>query len=225
MTVKSAVEKIETQGGEAVTGDFIFIEKPAYDLFKRIFDIFFSLTALIITSIPLLIFMFITYMYDKGNPVFTQERVGKNGKLIKVYKLRTMIVSAEERRKTERRDKEGRLLYYKEDNDPRVTPFGHFLRRTSADELLQFIDILRGDMSVIGPRPLIPSEHEEICKYVKRDLVKPGLSCYAAIYAKSKKSYDDYILHDFEYLQKRSVLTDIDVLIKTVWVLLVHRNF
>jgi lipopolysaccharide/colanic/teichoic acid biosynthesis glycosyltransferase len=206
--------------------EFVFVEKPVYDFVKRAFDVVFSFAVLLILALPLLAVMLAIRLSDGGSPIFVQERVGKNGKPFKMYKFRTMVVGAEEHLR-EVLDAEGvnSLALHKPEADSRVTKFGIFLRKTSIDEFPQFFNVLKGEMSVIGPRPKPPEEQEEFGGYFKRDVIKPGLSCYSVIDAKRNNSYDNYIQLDMEYIAKRSLPTDMGIFFATVLVLMGVRNF
>lgn len=206
--------------------EFTFKEKPVYDFFKRIFDIVFSLLAIIVLAIPMLILMLIVFLYDKHNPIFVQERGGKDGKIIKVIKLRTMYVDAEKKRDEVRKmNNDGQTLMHKTEDDPRIIPFCRFLRRISADEIFQFFNTLRGDMSIIGPRPLPLAEHEAVSKYLKRDVVKPGISCHSVLSEHSRDSYDNWVYLDLKYIRERSFFVDLKIIIKTIGVVLLHKNY
>ena len=136
--------------------------KPAggkfYELVKRPFDIVASAVALTILAIPIGIIALLIYIDDKGNLFFSQVRLTKNGKPFKMYKLRTMCMDAEKRFAEVQKENQSDGLAFKSDHDPRITRIGNFLRRTSLDELPQFLNTLKGDMSIIGPRPPLPRE-------------------------------------------------------------------
>ena len=147
----------------------VYKRKPVYEIIKRIFDIFASLFALLVLGVPMLIVALVIMLTDFGNPFFTQYRVGKNGKLFKIYKFRTMIKNAEELRYSEDvvglNEMDGPNFKIKD--DPRLLrsgkrfPVGKILRKLSIDELPQLINILKGDMSVVGPRPFVESEQAD----------------------------------------------------------------
>ena len=151
-----------------------FQPKLGYEFFRRMVDIVFSLVAIIPVTILIFILSIIIRIESKGNPIFTQVRVGKNGKLIKIHKLRSM-----------RTDAEAQGQKWAEDDDPRITRVGRILRKYRLDEIPQFYDVLTGKISLIGPRPEVPvltkKFNEEIPGFVTRLLVRPGLSGWAQI--------------------------------------------
>lgn len=175
-----------------------------YKLVKRFFDIISSLLALIVLFVPMLVLAIIGTLVMKGNPFFTQQRPGKNEKIFKLIKFRTM---------TNAKDKDGNLL---PDAD-RLTKYGEFLRNTSLDELPELINILKGDMSVIGPRPLlvqyIPlyNEHQH-----RRHEVRPGLSGWAQVNGRNTVTWEDKFDMDIYYVDNYSLLLDIKILFMTV---------
>lgn len=175
-----------------------------YKYIKRILDIISSLLAIIILS-PLLGVLTVIGAFEmKGNPFFTQERPGKDEKIFKLVKFRTM---------TNAKDKDGNLL---SDAD-RLTRYGKFLRNTSLDELPELFNILKGDMSVIGPRPLLVkylpryNEHQH-----RRHEVKPGLSGWAQVNGRNAISWEDKFNYDVEYVDNYSIVMDIKILFMTI---------
>ncbi len=202
-----------------------YTEKPAYDFFKRAFDIVCSLLALIILSPVLLIVSLIIVIDDFGNPIFIQERVGKNSKVFKMYKFRSMRLNAESERNSllEKNEADGPL--FKITEDPRITKVGKFIRKTSIDELPQLLNILKGEMSIIGPRPFVTYEQNACNEYQsQRLLVKPGLSCFAALDRTSHDNFDKWIELDMKYINERSFATDIKIIFKTVGVVFGSNN-
>ena len=189
-----------------------------YEFVKAFFDFFASLIALIILSPVLLIIALVIYFDDKGNPIFVQERCGKNGELFKMYKFRTMCVDAEARLADlkDRNEMDGPVFKMKD--DPRITRVGKFLRSSGLDELPQLLNILKGNMSVVGPRPALPNEVE---KYSESDrfrlLIKPGLTCYWQIAPERNSiSFEKWMELDRQYVNNRNVLIDIVLIFKTV---------
>lgn len=175
-----------------------------YKLVKRFFDIISSLLALIVLFVPMLVLAIIGTLVMKGNPFFTQQRPGKNEKIFKLIKFRTM---------TNEKDENGNLL----PDEDRLTKYGLFLRNTSLDELPELINILKGDMSVIGPRPLlvqyIPlyNEHQH-----RRHEVRPGLSGWAQVNGRNTVTWEDKFDMDVYYVDNYSLLLDIKILFMTV---------
>lgn len=202
--------------------DIGFKSKPVYDFFKRVFDIICSFLALIVLS-PVLIVVAVAIMIDDhGNPIFVQERTGKNSKPFKMLKFRSMKLNAEEELESLSEFNEYNDVHFKMDNDPRVTKVGTFIRKTSIDELPQLLNVLKGDMSIIGPRPFIPSEQEQLPS--DRLLVKPGLSCYWQITDTRKLSNEEQLELDYKYIRERSAATDIKIIFKTIGIVFGHKN-
>lgn len=187
---------------------------------KRVFDIICSSLALIILSPLMAVIALIIYAEDGYNPFYMHERVGKNGKLIKIYKFRSMkkysgkledILTPEQ---IEQYNKE-----FKIDNDPRITSIGKFIRNTSIDELPQLFNIIKGDLSVIGPRPIVKKELEFYEN--KKDLflsVKPGLTGYWQAYARNNATYESGKRQQMElyYVQNCSWKLDIAIFFRTI---------
>ncbi len=193
-------------------------KKGCYCFLRRLRDIVFSLLALILLSPVMLIVAIIVFIEcPKANPIFVQERVGLNGKVFKLYKFRSMIPDAEE--------KLGDLLAFNEmegnafkiKNDPRITKVGRFLRMTSLDELPQLFNIIKGDMSIVGPRPPLPREVAEYDEYeLQRLYVTPGLTCYWQILPdRNEVSFDKWVELDIKYINERSLKTDFIIILKT----------
>ncbi|MBE6837730.1 MAG: sugar transferase [Ruminococcus sp.] len=203
--------------------DFEFKKKPFYEFIKRVGDIFCSLLALVLLFLPLLVVAVIIMCVDFGNPFFSQERVGKDGKVFKIYKFRSMYKDAEIRKAELAEQNEVDSSLFKIKDDPRILgKFGKFIRKFSVDELPQLLNILKGDMSVVGPRPFIISEQENFCD--ERLLVKPGLSCYWQINGKNELSDAMSEYYDKKYIMDRSVLTDIGIVFKTFKVVIFSHN-
>lgn len=198
-------------------------EKTAYDIIKRVFDIVASLFALILLSPLLLVISIIVFVSDWGNPLFVQDRVGKNGKKFRMYKFRSMYKNAEQVKDELMSQNEVDGPLFKITNDPRVTKIGSFIRKTSIDELPQIINILKGEMSVIGPRPFIPSEQAQLPD--ERLLVKPGLSCYWQIGGKNSLSVEEQMELDFKYIEDRSFLTDLKIVFRTIGAVFKSDNY
>ena len=157
---------------------------------------------------------------NRGKLFYTQERVGKNGKIFQILKFRTMVNNAE---------KEGAV--FSTPNDSRVTPFGKFMRKTRIDEIPQFINILKGEMAVIGPRPERPFFVKEIAEimpfYETRHVIKPGLTGWAQVNYSYGESMDDSLIklqYDLYYIKHRSVFLDLNITIKTISTVLFYRG-
>ncbi|MDE5753491.1 MAG: sugar transferase, partial [Oscillospiraceae bacterium] len=192
----------------------IFKDKPGYDRIKRIVDIAGATVGLVLFSPVFLITMAAVVVNDFGNPFFVQKRVGKDGKEFQIYKFRSMYKDAEKQLEALRKRNESKGATFKIKDDPRVTKIGKFIRKTSIDELPQLVNILKGDMSIIGPRPFIPSEQKNLPP--DRLLVKPGLSCYWQIGGKNELPEEEQIALDRKYIQERSLWTDLKIFCKTV---------
>ena len=154
--------------------------KRLYWMGRRAQDVFFSLLALIVLAVPMAIVALVIWIDSPGaSPIFSQDRVGRDGKIFKFYKFRSMIPNAEARLKDVLAQNEMDGPVFKMKNDPRITRVGRFIRRTSIDELPQLINILKGDMSIVGPRPALPREVAQYTDYERQRLyVTPGLTCY-----------------------------------------------
>lgn len=177
---------------------------PYEKYFKRPLDIFCGLAAVIVFSWLYIILMILGAIFMGGNPFFTQERPGKDGKIFKLIKFRSM---------DNRKDKDGNLL----PDDVRLNKYGRLLRKTSLDELPEAFNIIKGDMSVIGPRPLLvkylPYYNEE--QHHRHD-VRPGLSGYAQVHGRNAVSWDDKFKMDVEYVNHITFLGDVKIILDTV---------
>lgn len=187
-----------------------------YFFVKRIMDVILSFIALVVLSPVLLITALAIKIESPGPVVFVQKRVGMNGKEFDMYKFRSMCMDAEEKLKKLQHKNETEGPTFKMQEDPRITKVGHFIRKYSVDELLQLVNILKGDMSIIGPRPAIPREVVQYGEFDKlRLLVKPGLSCYWQISGRSDIPFDEWMKLDVKYIKEMSLLTDIKIILLT----------
>ena len=199
--------------------------KPLYDFVKRTFDIVVSLICLTVGLPVYLILILAIVIDDPGNPFFVQKRTGLNGRTFRMVKLRTMYKDAEKRRSELLAQNEADGPIFKITNDPRVTRVGKFLRKTSLDETTQVINILLNDMTIVGPRPLPTYEQGACNDYQKqRLLVKPGLTCYTALDKHSEDDFDKWIELDMKYIRERGILTDLKIIIRTIGVVITHKN-
>jgi len=178
-------------------------------LIKEIFDKVVSFLALLIL-LPIFLVVAILIKLDSPGPVFfLQDRVGKDGKIFKVFKFRTMTSDAPEKTKGKYIDK----------SNPYVTRVGKILRRTGVDELPQLINVLKGEMSLVGPRPTLPYQVAKYNEYQrKRLLMKPGITSWALIHGRNKLTWPERIEYDVWYVEHWSFWLDIKILFKTVWV-------
>lgn len=189
----------------------------AYKVVKRLLDIFLSIIALVCLSPVLLITSIAIYLEDKGPVIFIQERNGLNGKVFRMYKFRSMCVNAPIMHKDllDKNELDGPA--FKMRNDPRVTKVGNFIRKTSIDELPQLINILKGEMSIVGPRPLPTYETAKCTEYQnQRLLIKPGLTCYWQCCGRNDIPFDEWMELDLKYLEEASFITDLKIILKTV---------
>lgn len=189
--------------------------KPFYSFVKRAFDVVLSLAGAVLAAVPMLVVALFVKLDSEGPAIYSQERLGKNGKPFRVYKFRSMRVDAE---------KDGARWASK--NDSRVTRVGSFIRKTRLDELPQILNILKGDMSFVGPRPereVFYNEFErQIRGFRQRMLVKPGLTGWAQINGGYDLRPQEKILYDIEYIKKRSFRMDLKCMVKTVAIVFNH---
>lgn len=204
-----------------------------YEFLKRAMDIIFSLSLLVIFS-PVILIVSIAIRLDTNGPVLadTPQRVGRGGKPFKMYKFRSMIQNAHEilRNNPKYSDlfNEYKKGSYKLKDDPRVTSVGHFMRKHSLDEVPQLINILKGDMSLVGPRAYYPDElRDQQRKYPKTQdavrvvlSIKPGLTGYWQVSGRSEINFDKRIEMDAMYVRKRSIIYDLWIILKTPWAML-----
>ena len=195
---------------------------------KRCFDIVSSGLMLIIFSPIILICLLIKWLEDFHSPIYVSKLVGKNGKIFRFYKIRTMCVGAENMKQAliDQGMNEADGPVFKIKNDPRITKFGRFLRVSSLDEILQLINIFCGSMSVVGPRPPILEEVESYTEEQKHRLdVKGGLLCLWQIQKnRNSLSFDEWIRLDLEYIEKQSFWLDIKIIFKGAWMVLFDHS-
>ena len=194
-------------------------DSKIYLFTKRVIDIVGALAGIILL-LPIFLIVAIAIKIEdpKGNIIFGHKRVGKDGKLFPCYKFRSMFANAEEMKKnfTEEQKKEYAETFKLKD-DPRITKVGKFTRKTSIDELPQLFNILKGEMSIVGPRPIVTDElkfYGEYAKYYKS--VKPGLTGLWQVSGRSDTTYDERVALDMEYVSKRSTFKDLYIIIMTV---------
>lgn len=197
--------------------------KRRYWVLRRAQDIVFSSIALVVLSPVMLLVALAVYIDDpKGSPIFSQIRCGRNGKPFKFYKFRSMCVDAEAKldQLLEQNEMDGPAFKIKD--DPRITRVGKFIRKTSLDELPQLFNILKGDMSIVGPRPPLPREVEQYDAYQRQRLyVTPGLTCYWQIQPhRNDLTFDEWMELDIKYMKERSFLVDWKIIFQTVRVVL-----
>ena len=201
-------------------------ESKLYLFIKRSIDIICSLAGIIVLSPVFLIVAVLIKIEDpKGSIFFCQERNGQHPNTFKMYKFRSMVHNAEELLKDLQHKNEQTGPAFKMADDPRITKVGKFIRKTSLDELPQLFNILKGDMSLVGPRPPIPREVREYNSYqMQRLLVKPGLTCIWQVSGRNNIGFDEWVDMDLEYIKTRNLLLDIKLILKTVIVLFGDSN-
>ena len=192
--------------------------KRRYWVLRRGQDIFFSALALLILWPLMAVLALVIYIDDPhGSPFFSQIRCGRDGKLFKMHKFRSMYVDAEDRLAEILKDNEMDGPAFKMKDDPRITRVGRLIRKTSLDELPQLWNVLLGHMSIVGPRPALPREVEQYTEEQKQRMyVTPGLTCYWQIQpSRNDISFDEWMELDLKYIQERSFLVDWKIIFKT----------
>lgn len=215
----------DTQGSVPENTEKTYIPpepKPVYEFFKRIFDVAMSTFALIVLSPVFLAVAIAIKIEDGGNVLFKQTRLTKGGKEFGMYKFRSMCPDAESKLKELMAQNEVEGPAFKMAKDPRITRVGRFIRKTSIDELPQLINIIKGEMTIIGPRPPLVWEVEQYTPYQMHRLdVKTGLACYRECFGRSNiTSFDQWVETDLQYIRERSMLTDLKVILVTIKVVL-----
>ena len=195
-------------------------EYKPYIIAKRATDILLSLVGLILLS-PILIITAIAIKIDSKGPVFfKQMRVGKNGVQFPMYKFRSMVVNAEELKKELEEQNEMSGPMFKIKSDPRITKVGKFIRKTSIDELPQLVNVIKGDMSLVGPRPSLPKEVEQFEPWMMERLeVLPGITCFWQVSGRNNIPFKEWMELDVKYVRERNYFLDIKLIFKTFFVL------
>lgn len=201
-------------------------EGRAYLFAKRLVDIFGSFCGIILLGALFVIIALLIKIEDpKGAVFFSQKRVGLNGREFKMYKFRSMVSNAEEKLAELLKYNEINGAMFKMKEDPRITKVGKFIRKTSIDELPQLFNVLKGDMSLVGPRPPLPREVAEYTSYDKqRLLVTPGCTGLWQVSGRNSLGFDEMVELDLQYIQRRTFLFDIKIIFKTVLVLFGSKN-
>lgn len=193
---------------------------------KRVIDVVGSVFGLLLLSIVFIAVAILIKIEDPKGPVFfTQKRIGQNGKEFKMYKFRSMVSDAEEKLQELLKYNEVSGAMFKMKDDPRITKVGKFIRKTSIDELPQLFNVLKGEMSLVGPRPPLPREVELYSNYDKqRLLVTPGCTGLWQVSGRNSVGFNEMVELDLKYIEKRTLLFDLKIIIKTVLVLFGSKN-
>ena len=196
-----------------------------YEIIKRLIDIVCSFVGILALSPLFIVIAIIIKLTSKGPVFFSQKRVGKYGREFDMYKFRSMVVNAEELKEKLAAQNEMSGPMFKMKDDPRVTKVGKFIRKTSLDELPQLWNVLKGDMSLVGPRPSLPKEVAQFEKWMyKRLSVKPGLTCFWQVSGRNNIDFEDWMKLDIKYVDERNIWIDIKLIFKTVLVLFGDKN-
>ena len=197
----------------------------SYEAIKRLMDIILSTIGLMILSPILLVVAILIKIDSKGPIFFKQKRVGLNGKAFDMYKFRSMVVNAEELKEKLEKQNEMSGPMFKIADDPRITKIGKFIRKTSIDELPQLWNVIKGDMSLVGPRPSLPKEVEQFEPWMEeRFKVKPGLTCYWQVGGRNNIDFENWMKLDIKYVKERTLAIDIMLIFKTFFVLFGDKN-
>ena len=183
--------------------------------FKRVLDVFISFVSLVPLAIPFAIIAVAIKLDSEGPVFFRQERVGKDGKLFKPWKFRTMVEGAVNKG----------LRYNVAEDDPRITRVGRFLREWSLDELPQLMNVLKGEVSIVGPRPTLKYQVDRYNDFQRRRLLaKPGITGWAVIHGRNLLSWEERITYDVWYVDHWSLGLDLWIMLKTLWIVLITRD-
>lgn len=200
------------------------LHKPIYEFLKRILDVICSVVALIVLS-PVFLVTALAVRSDGGPAFYKQTRVGKNNTHFEMYKFRSMCKNAENLQDDLMKYNEMDGPVFKIKGDPRITKVGKFIRKYSIDELPQLLNIVKGDMSIVGPRPPLVREVEQYNSYqMQRLLVTPGLTRFWQAYGRSDLSFDDWMDMDMKYIKRRNIFLDIKLIVKTVFAVIFKRG-
>ena len=216
--VDNVIPNIHALENTEVSNENILKRQSPYRYIKRFMDVILATIALVVLSPIFLIIAIAIKIESKGPVFFKHTRIGKNGKIIKLYKFRSMVINAEELIKsfTPEQMKEYKENY-KLTNDPRITKIGKFLRKTSLDELPQLLNIIKGDLSIIGPRPVVTDELEKYGANTEKFLsVTPGLTGYWAANGRSCTTYEQRMQMELYYIDNLSLKMDVKVFFKTI---------
>jgi exopolysaccharide biosynthesis polyprenyl glycosylphosphotransferase len=200
-------------------------KSKVYYALKRTIDIIGVAFGLIILSPVIIITAVLIKIESKGPIIFYQKRVGLNGETFDMYKFRSMVQDAEDLLDNLKDKNEMSGPMFKMKDDPRITKIGKFIRKTSIDELPQLFNVLKGDMSLVGPRPNLPNEVARFSNYHKQKLLaKPGLTCYWQVMGRNKIGFEKWMELDIKYIKERSIWLDIKLIFRTFFVLFGDEN-
>jgi len=200
-------------------------KSKAYHFLKRIIDICGAILGIILLS-PIMIAIILAIKFDSDGPAFfSQPRVGKDGEIFNMYKFRSMVVNAEKLLNNIKDKNEMSGPMFKMKNDPRITRVGRFIRNTSIDELPQLFNVLKGEMSLVGPRPNLPKEVAQFNDVHRLKLLaKPGITCYWQVMGRNNIGFEEWMKLDIRYIEERSFWVDLKLIFKTVVVLFGDKN-
>ncbi|HKO27452.1 MAG TPA: sugar transferase [Solirubrobacteraceae bacterium] len=222
--VGSAVE-FDDVHGVAVLGVRAFSLSRSSRLVKRVFDVIGASIVLVALSPLILVTGLLVRLSSPGPVFFRQERVGRGGRRFKLLKFRSMVPDAEERKAELEEHNQAAEGFFKIADDPRITPLGRFLRRTNLDELPQLVNVLRGEMSLVGPRPLIPKEDQRVVGWHRRRLeLTPGMTGHWQVLGSSRVPLDEMVAIDYLYVANWSLWADLKLLLRTIPYVLSRRG-
>ena len=202
-------------------------KKPVYEFFKRLFDLLLSLIAFVPFCLIWLIVAIAIKIQDGGPVFYKSVRLTKNGREFQMYKFRSMCLHAEDMKKDLMDRNEMKGPAFKITDDPRITKVGRFLRKTSIDELPQLLNIIKGDMTIVGPRPPLPREVEQYSAYHLHRLdVKTGLACYHECMGGRSENpdFDKWVESDLKYIRERGLWTDFKIFLMTIYVVITGKG-
>ncbi len=216
---------MDIQERKSVDKQVVPNQSVGYQVIKRLMDIVCSMLGLIVLF-PVLLITAVAILIEDGSPIiFTQQRNGLNGRVFRMYKFRSMCKNAPELHASLLEQNESDGPAFKMKDDPRITKVGKFIRKTSIDELPQLVNILKGDMSIVGPRPLPTYETEQCTDYQnQRLLVRPGLTCYWQCSGRSDIPFDEWMEMDLRYVQEANLWVDCKMIFVTVWTVLCGKG-
>lgn len=218
------LESFSYQGGHYLDMDHAQ-QRRGYKIAKRIFDFSLSLVALICLLPFLVVIALCIKIESKGPVLFLQERVGQDKKLFRIYKFRSMCEDAASQHEKLKQEYGDTNISFKIKDDPRITKVGKFIRKLSIDELPQLLNILKGDMSIVGPRPLPTYEADQLTEeYNARFHLKPGLTCYWQVSGRSDISFDERMEMDLRYARECSFWLDVKLILKTIPAVLTSKG-